>query len=745
MTGKTSCLRASAGLLALALAACGRGPGPVDLLAAADHLQEATAAGQGREAVLGEVGRGLRVNDVLRRGFPAGPPGRLRFALDIPKGAHLTFACAIDPRFHDRPGVEFFVKVGRQRGREDIVWTRLLDPISRVQDRQWVTADVDLSRYAGPRRELVLETRGYEETGDPRRAWWGTPALVTPGGKAPLAIIYLVDTLRADHTGVYGYDRPTTPALDAFARGAVVFEQAIMHASWTKPSVASILTSLLPGQHRAVQLRDALDPSIVTVAQRLDRRGWATGAAIANSVIYGAESAFDRGFDCFEGLHGEDNRRSKLVDAAVVVDAALGWRRSREGLPTFLYVHTMDPHVPYVPPPPFDRMFEPHPTKGHPGHDPRTDYKEPRDRERMIAQYDGEIAYGDQEFGRFLRALKAAGVYDDALVIFIADHGEEFLDHGRWLHGRSVFDELIRVPLVVKFPGSRDAGRRVRQQVQGVDIVPTVLQEMGIPLPSGLMGLPLQQTIAGKVGPRTALSEISHRGFVAHGVRTEKDKYVRRFSPDDDELYFDLVRDPREQVNVIASHPDRVRFLRARGEAAMSPDPFRYVVEVAGPGRYELRLETKGWLEGVTSSGFGPEESVTLGGNGRWLDVVARPEPGAPREVRFTLRPVGVPVFLSGQREPGRPLRPSDVAVAESGTHPPAFPWRLPDIESDAERKVGQNLFAPPRGTRRGVRIWLVLPPGRSPMELDAATREQLRALGYLGPDSGEPQEPVRK
>ena len=483
--------------LALLLSGCGRAPEPVDLLGAGDRLVEASAAGAGREAVLEAARRGLRLNDVVRRGFPAGPPGRLRFALDIPKGARLQLACAIDPRFHDRPGVEFVVKVIRD-GREEIVWTLLLDPIAHAEHRAWVPVDVDLAKQAGPGRELVLETRGYEQAGDPERAWWGTPA-ITVARKAPLAIIYLVDTLRADHTGVYGYPRKTTPELDAFARDAVVFDAAIVHASWTKPSVASILTSRLPGQHKAVQLRDPLDASNLTIAQRLDERGWATGAAIANSVIYGAESEFDRGFDVFAGLHGEGDERSKLVGADVVVDSALAFLRSRQGLPTFLYVHTMDPHVPYEPPPPFDRMFEPFPTEGHPARDPRTDYKEPLDRERMIAQYDGDVAFGDREFGRFVRELKAAGRYEDALVVFLADHGEEFLDHGRWLHGRSLFDELIHVPLVVKLPGNRGAGQRVAEQVQGLDVVPTVLEAMGLPLARDLGGQPLQRTLARRV------------------------------------------------------------------------------------------------------------------------------------------------------------------------------------------------------------------------------------------------------
>ena len=156
--------------------------------------------------------------------------------------------------------------------REEVAWTQLLDPLSRPEHRAWVPVDVDLGKLAGKGRELVLETHGYEETGDAERAWWGTPAL-TVARKAPLAIIYLVDTLRADHTGVYGYSRKTTPELDAFARDAVVFDAAVAHASWTKPSVASILTSRLPGQHRAVQLRDALDPSNVTHRRAARRSG----------------------------------------------------------------------------------------------------------------------------------------------------------------------------------------------------------------------------------------------------------------------------------------------------------------------------------------------------------------------------------------------------------------------------------------------------------------------------------------
>jgi arylsulfatase A-like enzyme len=730
---KTLRLSAAVSALALLVTACDRSAPAVDLRhAPAERLLEATAAGHDRAAVLAAGETGLRVNDVLVRGFAAGPPGRLRFALDVPKDGRLFLTCAIDPRFHDRPGVEFTARI-RSEGRDTVVWSQLLDPISHPEDRGFVTAEVDLARFAGRGRELVLETHGYEETGDVARAFWGAPTVASARGKAPLVVVYLVDTLRADHTGVYGYARNTTPELDAFAKDAVVFDAAIAHASWTKPSVASILTSRLPNRHRAVQLRDPLDPGSPTIAKRLAARGWSTGAAIANSVIYGEESAFDPGFDVFAGLHGDDDRRSKLVGADVVVDSALAFLRSRRGLPTFLYVHTMDPHVPYAPPEPFDRMFEPHPVEGHPAQDPRTDYKEPLDRDRMIAQYDGDVAFGDREFGRFVRELKESGVYDDALVVFLADHGEEFLDHGRWLHGRSLFDELIRVPLVVKFPGREWKGRRVREQVQLVDVLPTVFEAARLPLPSDIAGQPLQVAVRGTGKPRPALAEISHRGFVAHGVRTHDEKYIRRFSPDDDELYFDLEHDPGEKTNLASTHVARVRRLEAQAEAGMASNPFRYVVEIAAPGRFVLRLETHGWLEAIDTTGFGPEERWAVGGNGRAVELQARPKAGSPREVAFTVRPVGAPVRILGTRD-GRPLRQGDVLVGGTAFAAEAFPFRLPDIESETDSDRGLDLFQAPPPDRGGVRVWLALPPGRTLRELDPATRERLKALGYVGP-----------
>ncbi|HEY6553753.1 MAG TPA: sulfatase [Vicinamibacteria bacterium] len=704
---------------------------PIDLLRAQKNLVEASAPGLDTAGVRAQMGAQHHLWDVSQLTLPGGPPSRLRFALDLPKGGRLTFTTAIAAAYQTRPAVEFVVKVV-EKGREQVVFSTLLDPISRADHRGFVPGEVDLGPRSGP-TELLFETRGFEEGGDPASAFWGAPAIGVASHEAPLAILYLVDTLRADHTGPYGYERPTTPELDRFAQDAVVFEAAVAHASWTKPSVASILTSRLPGQHRAVQLRDPLESAHVLVSEMLHAKGFSTGASLANSVIYLPESNFDRGFDYFAGLHGEEGRPSKLVDAARVVDTALRWLDMRRGMPNFLYVHTMDPHVPYSPPPPFDRMFEPHPTPEHPGTDPRSDYKEPLDRDRMIAQYDGDVAYGDQEFGRFVRELKARGLYDRALIVFLADHGEEFLDHGQWLHGRSLFDELIRIPLIVKFPGQRDAGRRVAQQVQGVDVLPTILAAMGLPVPPApvIAGRPLQETLSGEAPKREAIAEISHRGIVAHGVRTEADKFIRRFNPERDELYFDLAKDPGEKTSVLEAASERVRRLRARAEEAMMPNPFRHVLRLAGADAYALTLRTGGWIEQVQATGLGQGERFLIAENGRRLDLRARPRPGQPREVAFETRPQGVPVWLEGSRA-GRPLRQTDITLGD-GRIADAIPFRLPEVDSDSEAAhAPAGLFKAPAGDAAGIKVWLVLPPGRKLVELDAETRERLKALGYL-------------
>jgi hypothetical protein len=248
-----------------------------------------------------------------------------------------------------------------------------------------------------------------------------------------------------------------------------------------------------------------------------------------------------------------------------------------------------------------------------------------------------------------------------------------------------------------------------------------------------IAGRPLQAVLAGGAPEPPAVSEISHRGFVAHGMRTSRDKYVQRFSPEEDELYFDLVQDPKETISRVDQARERVRFLKGGIEAAMAPNPFRYTLRFEGTEEFEVSLKTGGWIEGVEPVGFGPADRHEIEGNGRRLVVKVRPRPGQPREIAFGIRPMGAPVQLAGTRR-GRPLAPSDVLIAQEAVHPAAVPFKLPEIETEKERV--ENIFAPPPSGRPGIHVWLAMTAGKKPPAvMDRETCERLKALGYIDGD----------
>ena len=506
---------------------CTERPEGIDLIRSnRARLAEASAAGLNQREVRADVGKPQRIRDVVRASLPAAPPSRFRFVTDVPADGRLVLAAGIPGRYHEGSAVEFVVNV-RRRGRETTVLSRLVDPANRPADRGWIPLEADLSEHAGSGVEIVLETRGFEKSNEPDRAFWGTPTITTArDAGAPLVVVYLVDALRADHLSIYGYSRDTAPELARFAQDAVVFDQAIASSSWTKPSVASLFTSLLPRDHGCVEYYTALDPALVTLAERLHGRGYATGAVVANPLIGAKNMHFDQGFDHFGvpalARSGRAGRRRGALVRRRAPRAAHVPLRAHDGHP-----HALPAAAPLRP------AVPPFPEPGRSAAEP-SDYVVPLDLDRIVGQYDGAIAYGDREFGRLVRGLRERGLYDRATIVFLADHGEEFLDHGGFDHGHTVFDELVRVPLVVKYPGRREAGRRVARQVQLLDVLPTILKSQGLPVPPGIAGRPLEESFS-ETGPeRPAVFETkgpAGAARVAYGARTSEAKYVRRPLP----------------------------------------------------------------------------------------------------------------------------------------------------------------------------------------------------------------------
>jgi arylsulfatase A-like enzyme len=300
-------------------------------------------------------------------------------------------------------------------------------------------------------------------------------------------VIYLIDTLRADHLGCYGYDRPVSPNIDSFAEHAVLFENAQAQAPWTRASVASILTGLLPQVHGANDDPEALSDQLDTLAEILGRAGYQTAAFTTNGNA-GAGVGFSQGFEVFNHLPRE---RSEVLNRAIISWLGNDYDPNR---PLFLFVHTVDPHAPYSPPSPFREQFAGEVADPNLGSvdsifqiNKRPDRVTDQIVSDMIDLYDAEIAANDHSFGVLMSELRSMELYEDSLVVVVSDHGEEFFEHQGWSHGKTLYAEQLDVPLIMMLPGSF-GGLRVPEVVQHVDILPTVLDLCNLLIPSQIQG-----------------------------------------------------------------------------------------------------------------------------------------------------------------------------------------------------------------------------------------------------------------
>ena len=342
---------------------------------------------------------------------------------------------------------------------------------------------------------------------------WGSAGVYSrdDGGAPPRfnVLVMLVDTLRADHLGAYGYDRAVSPAIDRLASEGVLFESCIASSSWTRPSTSSLLTGMFPMGHNQTQLFSVLPPGSRLMPDAMGEYGYRTAFLAANTQIsrgYGFAQDVDfyhgpgTGHNCsffafihavnqvlqkkfkieafsvtslFHAIRGWTGMPAELkLEAADLNRDFLDWLGNGDEGPFFAYMHYMEPHAPYRPEAPFDTRFvdpgyngprldEPPATVGK-KEIPPLSREPPLDAAQtayLTSQYDGEVATVDRAIGSLLDTLRERGLYDNTLVVFTADHGEMFYDHGAWKHGHSLYQELIRIPLIMKFPGPHSARR----------------------------------------------------------------------------------------------------------------------------------------------------------------------------------------------------------------------------------------------------------------------------------------------
>ncbi len=385
----------------------------------------------------------------------------------------------------------------------------------------------------------------------------------------PNLLLVSLDTTRGDHLSAYGYERRTTPNLERLAAEGVRFAEAYAPAPTTGPSHATLFTALAPITHRVVKNGRQLKPSLETLAERLAAAGWET-AGFVSSYVLDARFGWDQGFghwdDDFDvstattmvpaesGAEAFDRRATETTRRTLAwLDG--DWKRER---PFFLFVHYMDPHEPWVAPPQFvQRLRTPDlPADGISG---------------MVARYDAEIAFVDHQLGVLLRALEKQGLAENTLVAVTADHGEGLLDHGELNHGTQLYEEQMRVPLLLRWPRGLPAGLVVEGPVSLVDLAPTLLDLAGVEVAGGapMQGQSLRPRIEGQ-----APSDEDAPVFLFRPDNTEVpgEQYAVRVGSwklivgpgDGARELFDLAADPEERNDLAAQETERVEALDAR-------------------------------------------------------------------------------------------------------------------------------------------------------------------------------------
>ncbi|MEM7608719.1 MAG: sulfatase, partial [Myxococcota bacterium] len=508
-------------------------------------------------------------------------PIAFRYYAEIPQNARLRFGAGQE----GSAGGTGRVIIAPEGGPRNVLWE---GPLTA----SWNDQDLDLSAFAGQVVQLTLEAEGAAG-----RAAFAEPRIVTTPNEpverenAQNVVVVLVDTLRASKLQTWNpRSRVRTPAFDALAEESVVFERAQSTENWTKPAVGAILTALHPMDHGARTQSAVLNDSALMLSEHFKANDFATGGFIANGYI-SDRFGFDQGWDRYRNFIREAGASSEARD---VFQEAGDWALEHRDERFFLYVHTIDPHVPYDPENEFVSMY-----------DARSNYEgqvQPRmtgellagakrnpptvtfsdsDVRRLQALHDGEITQHDQHMGNFIERLREAGLWDNTVFVFVSDHGEEFNEHGSWGHGHSVYQELLHVPLLIHGAGP---ARRVPTTVSTMDIGPTVVQLAGLPEMPGIAGRSLVPLINGgqRPGPAVAMSEfLDDRRVIVAG----RWKFLIRGNLT--ASMFDLQEDPgeREQLG-LNDHPIAARYLRTlQGQFLGAGDRSRWLDAEQGRGQ----------------------------------------------------------------------------------------------------------------------------------------------------------------
>lgn len=447
----------------------------------------------------------------------------------------------------------------------------------------------------------------------------------------PNIILIVIDTLRADHLPFYGYSRQTAPRLSELAGRGMLFDNIYASASDTRPSIATLFTSLYPAAHQTNRQRDFLSDSLTTLAEVLQERGYRTLGVSANANV-SPTFGYHQGFDEFWAGEVESPLRLTLLGrlaedllkekadwifgepvgvvprADVVTEVSLQWLEEEVENPFFLYLHYIDPHAPYFPPSPFDRAFDfrSDPPRRKGGVDPLQLLSEGHDSGRVgrdIDLYDGEILFTDWQVGRVIDRLEHLGMLENSILMITSDHGEEFWEHGRIGHSQTAYEEVLKVPFLLVRPQQVPARSRFEEMVGLIDIMPTIVEWVGGEGPEGIQGISLVgrlESIEGGGGDRKLFSQLINDRQALEMARDRRYKLIRHLRGAETgqrELY-DLQGDVLERENLAESRGEVV------AELAAVLDAFNeYAAAGRVPARHIERLD-KATEEALRALGY---------------------------------------------------------------------------------------------------------------------------------------------
>lgn len=384
-------------------------------------------------------------------------------------------------------------------------------------------------------------------------------------------LLVSIDSLRSDHLGCYGYKQPTSPVIDQLAQNGILFKNTISTTSWTLPAHISLFTSMDIMVH-GVKEGVSLHKDIGSLAQELKKNGYQT-AAFCSSPYMNPAFGHDRGFDLYHNIDVADHRFKDTVipppeerDAVhadvtspEITELACEWLENNRRDPFFLFIHMWDVHYDYIPPEPYDRKFDPDYTGDIDGRgfilNPKVNPEmNERDLKHIIALYDGEIAWVDFHLGLIIGKLKELGLFENTQIVVTADHGDEFFEHGGKGHRFTLYDEVVRIPLVIHGPGKANGGLEISRQASIIDIAPTILDLCGFETPGWMQGEPLLAVKKTETGPESeALLELD-TGLKALRTNSYKLLFSRHLCRG---IIFDLIRGPEESQKNIIKSPEK--------------------------------------------------------------------------------------------------------------------------------------------------------------------------------------------